>query len=154
MNPADRQSIEHFVRTTLGCKCPDEVFRSISIERLPGPEAIVPRTRLVIGDRLLIDVVESQTPKATTAAVLKLTTQGRSDRDAKRFNRYRLVIASDHPTQLLTDAKESFASAAGDDLRAHLHVVATDQLPDAMRYDVVPVASRAPGIADSYGRAR
>ena len=156
MNPSDRQSIEHFVRTTLGCKCPDEVFRSISIERGFASDAAMPRTRLVIGGRLLIDVVEAQTAKSTAAVVLKLTTQGRSERDAKHFNRYRLVVASDHPTQVLTDTKASFASVAGDDNRAHLHIVATDQLPDAMRLKVAnaPGAAQAPGLSDSCSAAR
>jgi len=135
MDPADRQAIEHFVRTTLGCKCPVEVFQSIEIERAHTPGAALPHTRLVIGDRLLIYVVEAQPAKATAAAVSALATQGRAERDAKRYSRYRLVIASDHPTQFLTDAGTSFANAAGADNRAHLHVLATDQLPDAIRFD-------------------
>jgi len=136
MNPADRQSIEHFVRTTLGCKCPDEVFQSIAIERAPTPDTALPHTRLVIGERLLIHVFEAPSVKATVAAVSKLATQGRTERDAKQYNRYRLVLASAHPTQVLDDAKSSFASVVGDDQRAHLHVLATDRLPHALRLDL------------------
>lgn len=154
MNPADRKDIEHFVRRTLGCRCPGEVFQAISIERSPASDTLLPRTRLVVGNRLLIDVVDARTAKSTASAVSRLTTEGRSERDAKHLNRYRLVVASDHPTQVLTDARTSFANAAGDDDRVHLHVVATDQLPDAMRRDMVPVASRTPGISDTCGRAR
>jgi hypothetical protein len=133
MNPVDRQSIEHFVRTTLGCKCPDEVFESIAIERAPTPYAALPYTRLVIGDRLLIYIHETQPAEATTATVSRLAQQGLSERDAKQYNRYRLVIVSAHPTQVLDDARTSFASVVGNDQRAHLHVLATDQLPDALR---------------------
>ena len=133
MSPADRQSITRFVRTTLGCKCPDDVFETIVVERAPTLEGALPCTRLEIGNRLLIHVVEVPSVKATAAAVSKLATQGRTDRDAKQYNRYRLVIASAHPTQLLEDAKTSFASVVGDDSRAHLHVLATDQLPDTLR---------------------
>jgi hypothetical protein len=136
MNPADRKSIEHFVRTTLGCKCPDEVFDSISIERATTPDAALPHTRLVIGNRLLIHVFEAQFSKALAAAVARLARQGRAERDAQHFNRYRLVIGSAHPTQLLEEARTRFASVAGTDDRAHLHVLATDQLPDALRVDV------------------
>jgi hypothetical protein len=89
MNPADRQSIEHFVRGTLGCHCPDDVFQSIAIERVPTPRHALPHTRL--------------------------------------------VIASDHPTELLTAARTSFESVAGTDNRTHLHILATDQLPAAIR---------------------
>jgi len=148
MNPADRQSIEHFVRTTLGCKCPDEVFQSIAIERAPTPDTALPHTRLVIGERLLIHVFEAPSVKATAAAVSKLATQGRTERDAKHFNRYRLVLASAHPTEVLDDAKTSFASVVGDDQRAHLHVLAIDQLPHALRVDAIgpdlATAVRAP----------
>ena len=148
MNPVDRQSIEHFVRTTLGCKCPDEVFESIVFERVPAPDAALPCTRLVIGNRLLIYIHETQPAKATTAAVSKLATQGRTERDAKQYNRYRLVLVSAHPTQVLDDAKASFTSVVGDDQRAHLHVVATDQLPHALRVDAIgpdlATAIRAP----------
>jgi hypothetical protein len=133
MNPADRPSIEHFVRTTLGCKCPDEVFESIAIERAPTSRDALPHTRLVIGDRLLIHVLEAPSVKATSAAVSKLTTQGRTERDAKQYNRYRLVVASDYPTELLSAARTGFDSVAGTDHRAHLHILATDQLPDALR---------------------
>jgi hypothetical protein len=136
MNPTDRQSIEHFVRTTLGCQCPDEVFESIAIERAPTPDTALPCTRLVIGDRLLIYIHETQSARATTAAVSRLAKQGLAERDAKQYNRYRLVLASAHPTQVLDDAGTSFASVAGTDERAHLHVLATDQLPDALRVNV------------------
>ena len=142
MNPVDRTSIEHFVRTTLGCKCADEVFQSIAIEHERAPDAAMPHTRLVIGDRLLIHVVEAQSVKATVASVSALATRGRLERDAKHFNRYRLVIASDYPTELMTAARTNFASVARDDNHVHLHILATDQLPEAIRRDV----ASAPGV--------
>jgi hypothetical protein len=143
MNPADRPSIERFVRATLGCKCPDEVFQSINVERAPTSRNALPHTRLVIGDRLLIHVFEAPSVKATAAAVSILATQGCAERDAKHYNRYRLVIASDYPTELLSAAKTSFASVAGDDNHAHLHILATDQLPDALRLDMTPETGAA-----------
>jgi hypothetical protein len=133
MTTADRQSIEHFVRGTLGCKCPDEVFESITILRAPTPTAATPHTRLLIGERLLIDVFETHTVKDTAAAVTALARQGLLERDAKQYNRYRLVIASDYPTELLSAARTGFDSVVGTDHRAHLHILATDQLPDALR---------------------
>jgi len=136
MNPADRQSIEHFVHTTLGCKCPDEVFQSIAVERTPTPQATTQYIRLVIGNRLLIHIHETQPAKATTTAVSKLAQQGLAERDAKQYKRFRLVIACAHPTQVLDDAKTSFASVAGPDQKAHLHVLATAQLPDVLRLDI------------------
>ena len=133
MNPADRPSIEHFVRGTLGCRCPDEVFQSIAIDYERAPKAAMPHTRVVIGERLLIYIYEEQPARATAAAVSKLARQGRAERDAKHYNRFRLVLASDYPTELLTAARTSFESVAGTDNRAHLHILATDQLPEAIR---------------------
>lgn len=142
MNPADRQSIEHFVRTTLGCHCPDEVFQSIVIERAPTARDALPCTRLVIGNRLLIYILETPSAEATAAAVSKLTTQGRTERNAKQYNRFRLIIVSAHPTQVLDDASTSFAGVVGNDQRAHLHVLATDQLPYTLRVSTTaPAAS-------------
>lgn len=141
VNPADRTSIEHFVRGTLGCKCPDEVFESITILRAPAPSAATPHTRLVIGERLLIDVVGAPGVKVAGTAVSKLTQQGLAERDAKQYNRYRLIVASDYPTEVLSAARTGFDSVAGTDNRAHLHVLGTDQLPDALRFDVNEKAS-------------
>ena len=37
MNPNDTTAIERFVRSTLGCQCPDEVFRHVEVGPLPLP---------------------------------------------------------------------------------------------------------------------
>ena len=136
MNPADRQSTEHFVRTTLGCQCPDEVFESIVIGQDRTPDDDAPFTRLLVGDRLLIYIHEAQPARVTTATVFKLAQRGLTERDAKQYNRFRLVIVADDPTKLLTAARSSFAGVAGTDDRAHLHVLATHQLPHALRVDL------------------
>ena len=52
--------IEHFVRDTLGCRCPDEVLRSISIDHLYAADGATPYTRLIVGNRLLIYVLEAE----------------------------------------------------------------------------------------------
>jgi hypothetical protein len=133
LEPYQTDEITCFVRGTLGCHCPDDVFQSIVIGRERTPDNSAPFTRLVIGERLLIYIHETRPAKATTAAVSKLATQGRTERDNKQYNRFRLVIVADDPTELLTAAQSSFADVAGTDDRAHLHVLATDQLPHALR---------------------
>lgn len=131
MDPVDRQSLEEFVRGTLGCQCPDEVFRSISLDHQRAPGCAWPFARLAVGDRLLIYVLEAQA--LTTAAVSALASQGRAERDAKGYNRFRLVIASDTPARLIDAARAGFARVADEDDRAHLHLLASDQLPDVLR---------------------
>jgi len=131
-----RNACKAFLNTLFDCKCTLEVFDSIAIERAPTPDAALSYTRLVIGNRLLMHVFEAQSSNATAAAVPKLARQGRAERDAQHFNRYRLVVASAHPTQLLKEARTGFASVAGPDNRAHLHILAIDQLPDALCFGV------------------
>ena len=120
-------ALEHFIRSTLGCKCPDEVFQSVAIDRADS------HIRLMIGNRLLIYVLEIAPGRTAAKAVSRLTEQGLADRNAEHLNRFRLVVASAQPTLILADAKASFAGAAGADDRAHLHVLATDQLPLDLR---------------------
>jgi hypothetical protein len=120
-------ALEHFVRGTLGCKCPAEVFQSIAIDRADS------HTRLVVGNRLLIYVLEASSAKTMGKALARLAEQGLRDRNAARLNRFRLVVVSPRPTLDLAEARASFAEAVGADDRTHLHVVATDQLPAELR---------------------
>ena len=124
-------ALAHFVRGTLGCECPDEVFQSIAIDHTDS------HTRLVVGNRLLIYVLESSSGKTPGKALARLAERGLADRNAARLNRFRMVIASPQPTLALADAKANFAGSVGDDDRAHLHVIATDQLPAELRRSTV-----------------
>ena len=92
-------ALEHFVRGTLGCKCPDEVFRSIAIDHADS------HTRLVIGNRLLIYVYESLSGETQGTALARLAKLGLTDRNAARLNRLRMVIASPQPELALADAE-------------------------------------------------
>ena len=133
MTPEQREPIEYFVRVTLGCKCPDEVFQQVAVEPDQHADARMPFTRLTIGDRLLIFVLEATADRGSGRAAEQLTELGRKERDARNLNRFRLVVATEHPTQLLERVQARFASAADGDERCHLHVLATDQLPAAVR---------------------
>jgi hypothetical protein len=116
-----------FVRGTLGCRCPDDVFRSVAIDCHED------HTRLTIGHRLLIYVIEVATEAAAGKAVSRLVEQGLADRNSQRLNRLRLVVASTQPGLDLAGVNETFAVAAGHDDRAHLHLISTDQLPAQLR---------------------
>lgn len=133
MNEADRTTVEHFVRVTLGCKCPDEVFQAIAVEPGQATDGKVAFTRVTIGDRLLIYVYEVQAERGSGRATAQLTELGRGERDERDLNRFRLVVAAEHPTQLLERVQTRFARAADGDERCHLHLIATDQLPAAVR---------------------
>ncbi len=135
MNPADRQSIERFVRGTLGCGCPDEVFNSIAIERPGGTAPSAPFVRLLVGNRLLIYVIDARDLDLAGATVPMLATQGVAERDRAGLNRFRLVVAADHPTPPgVTAFSAGVAEAIEQDDRAHLHVIAAELVPASLRW--------------------
>ncbi len=158
MDPLHTDEITRFVRGTLGCRCPDDVFQSIVIGPQRTPDDGAPFTRLLVGNRLLIYIHEAQPAGATTATVSRLAQRGLTERDAKQYNRFRLVIVADDPTQVLDDARTSFAGVVGDDQRAHLHILATNQLPHALRVDLdanrpnFEAAGRAPAELPAWLR--
>ncbi len=133
MNPAERASIERFVRGTLGCRCPDEVFESITVHHATSPETADPYTRLAVGSRLLIYVLEFPDRRVAPATVERLASRGRSERDAHGFNRFRLVVGCDPAARDPGELAAGFASITDNDDRAHLHVVEACQLPGMLR---------------------
>jgi hypothetical protein len=124
MNP-----IEHFVRGTLGCQCPDEVFQSISIDRVGAADDAASCTRLVVGNRLLIYILDAATVGVADGALADLVARGCRERDARGYNRFRLVIACDEPASEKTTVQHAFDEACGNDERAHLHCLPRTLLP-------------------------
>ena len=61
-----------------------------------------------------------------------LARRGRVERDAKGYNRFRLVIASRDAAAQSTAARAVFDAALGHDDKAHLHLVAGSEIPIAL----------------------
>ena len=129
MTPNDTTAIERFVRGTLGCQCPDEVFRHVEVAPLPLPVGSGTGHRLVIGDRLLIHIVTVMERPDVPGWIERLATAGRDERDRLAYNRYRLVVATTAESGTRESLEERFTRALAGDDRAHLHVVAANQLP-------------------------
>ena len=129
MTHPDRASIEHFVRGTLGCGCPDEVFQQLVVSRLPPIAGRPPILQLQVGSRLLIHVVAPPDGATANGWIEQLAANGRTARDRHGYNRFRLVIASPTPPASVRDMRERFARAIVGDEKAHLHFVSRDQLP-------------------------
>lgn len=121
--------LKRFIRGTLGCRCPDEVFEAIVIERARTPDHASQYTRLVVGDRLLIYVAQD----TSALTVRRLANQGLSERNDRGYNRFRLVVGCSCPPQLQVEIETGFAGVAGSDDRAHLHLIAADAVPEALR---------------------
>jgi hypothetical protein len=121
--------IEHFVRATLGCQCPDEVFRSVSIDQLRTADGAIGYTRLLVGNRLLIYVLDAAAVSVADGALADLVARGCRERNECSYNRFRLVIACGEPASENNALKHMFDHAAGTDERAHLHCLPRALLP-------------------------
>jgi hypothetical protein len=123
-------ALEHFVRQELGCQCPDAVFRHIEVEDAPVGFGIWPQGRLIsVGERLLILVVRCDDPDTLHCMLGGLMQEGRRLRQARGFNRFRLVIATSCADVLGPPLREDFERLDGMDERLHLHVIAPVQVP-------------------------
>jgi hypothetical protein len=119
----DNDNIKLFVQNTLGCGCPEEVFRSIGFKYnvLLGNEVVL-KSVITIGNRLLIYVLEAAPQDFIEEKLAFLVSSGKKDRDLKGLNRLRLVIAADE----LLDRRmlqSQFDGLAGKDDKIHLHII-------------------------------
>jgi hypothetical protein len=136
MRTVNATEIERFVRGTLGCGCPDEVFLSMSIRQVRPVGRVLPHTELLVGSRLLIQVLEAPQQGDSPGWLEQVVGDGRAARDRHGYNRYRLVLvvpASVGPTTDRDDLGARFARASAGDERAHLHLLTRDQLPPSLR---------------------
>lgn len=118
------ENIKLFVRQVLGCECPEEVFKRIeSTSSLPLDSGIILRSRLNIGNRLLIYVVMAESGTFVKETLPELVKTGMAERDGKGFNRFRLVLASDDRKGIEDIAERTFNSLLLRDEKVHLHVV-------------------------------
>ena len=125
----DHGDIERFVRGTLGCGCPDDVFRTVSVSRLPALPGRPPVLQLLIGSRLLIHVAAAPAEPSAADWLEQLAANGRAARDRHGYNRFRLVIAAEAPGREAAGLESRFARALARDERAHLHVLEPGRLP-------------------------
>jgi len=127
MNMENRREIIGFVRHTLGCKCPDEVFEQIEYqdgETLgnTGGQSIT------LGGRLLIYIWETNDPFLIKSNLPAVLSRGRNERDRRGLNRFRAVIATDDIDGIGPLAKQLFQDLSNKDDKVHLHVVHVDDV--------------------------
>jgi hypothetical protein len=125
----DHGDIERFVRGTLGCGCPDDVFRTVSVSRLPAPPGRPPVLQLLIGSRLLIHVAAAPAEPSAADWLEQLAVTGLAARDRHGYNRFRLVVAGAVARAPAAELEARFARAVARDERAHLHVLEPGRLP-------------------------
>lgn len=126
-----RQQIEPFVRDHLGCRCPDEVFRDIRLVDKPAAFAGLPVDyALEIGGRLLVVICQPERCGEVSRHLDDLFRQARTARDQGGFNRFRLVVPTIDQGEASEELESRFCALAGEDDRAHLHVVGPGAWPN------------------------
>ena len=125
----DKESIKTFVQQTLGCGCPEEVFRFIDCQfNIKLNDETILRNKINIGNRLLIYVLEVNNAGPVKNILPFLVKAGQTERDNLKFNRFRLVLITDRVDEIKKPA-ESIFNALYKDEKVHLHVVHKETVP-------------------------
>jgi hypothetical protein len=125
----DKKNIKTFVKQTLGCACPEEVFEYIDCQsNINLKDDIVLRNKINIGNRLLIYVMESNNPDSIKNVLPFLVNTGKTERDNLKLNRFRLVLVTDKLDEIKATAESMFNTINKDD-KVHLHVVDRNKVP-------------------------
>lgn len=119
-----KEKIKNFVQKKLGCKCPEEVFEFIDLKQnFKLDNDILLNARLNIGNRLLIYVLELNSPHLLKNNFAAIIAQGKRERDSKKFNRFRLVLIAEEEKDIAKSAIPLFNSLIKKDEKMHLHVL-------------------------------
>lgn len=129
---SQQDSIVQFVRGTLGCGCEDAVFRRIELAQAAAPQAARDLS-LDIGGRLLIRILAPVSAADCAGGVAAWLEQGRAQRDAAGFNRFRLVLGTAEVEAVAACSGEALRAAGGEAARLHVHVLPLPALPDFAR---------------------
>ena len=130
------EAISDFVRSTLGCSCPDEVFSRIEWqEQIRIPDCKMNVTQILIGRRLLVFVISSDDGIKIQSELPKVIAHGKRERDLHGYNRCRLAIATDDPTTIGPLAEEAYRSCRELDEKIYLHIVSSDQVTKLYEVD-------------------
>ena len=125
----DNKVIKEFVRKTLGCNCPEEVFEYIDCQKaLSIDENICQACEINIGNRLLIFAAAIDEVDSLSSVLSKLVQAGINKRDEKKFNRFRLVLVTAKEKDVAEQALGIFNSFVTDE-KVHLHVINKNDFP-------------------------
>ena len=112
--------IKRFVQETLGCSCPEDVFNKIDYEKeIDG----IPGRKITVADRLLIYMITLEGKSDIPGVSHSALEQGDVERDKKGINRFRLLLVSYSPDEILKLSEHSFDISVYKDEKSHLHVL-------------------------------
>ncbi len=118
-----------FVRGTLGCGCPDEVFSEIVVRVMAADNPAPVRLAIEVGGRLLVHVIEGGPALDDPRLISKVVEDGVRRRDEGGFNRLRLVVAVGGPDGVGETLRRRFDAVSSRDERTHLHILPSSSIP-------------------------
>ena len=89
----NNENLKAFVKNTLGCGCPENVFEKIDVSKLLIVEHGKEMTRIVVGETLLIYIIRPEPSGDFVDSVESIGLIGKTDRDTNNYNRFRLVVS-------------------------------------------------------------
>ena len=112
-----RSNAVFLVRNILGCTCPEEIFDHYEVQH--NVSEAIPMVQLIMGNRLLIWIVDAARVVEPGLMLLRLLEQGLTERENRGLNRFRLVVAGE---SLLWE-KEWAHLVDGLGPKVHLHIL-------------------------------
>jgi hypothetical protein len=128
LSVVNTENIIAFVKQSLGCNCPEEVFSYIECSSDIPCSGIVLDMRINVGNRLLIYIVTVNDPDSLRRMLPVLVTAGKKERDGAGFNRFRLVLAADDISKITKEAEKIFNSL-NEDEKIYLHTLSGKSMP-------------------------
>ncbi len=122
----DHESIKSFIQNTLGCRCPEDVLRTIDCRMgVQLRTGVVVDCALVVGRRLLVYVISASGGGPDEKTIAFYVSEGEKERDETGLNRFRLVIAADAGSE--QRFQNAFAALDIADEKIHLHVISREE---------------------------
>lgn len=119
----NKKNLKVFIRNTLGCGCPDRVFEKIDVSDLQTGECEKEIIRVIVGDVLLIYVIQRESSGNLLDSVESIGLAGKTDRDANNYNRFRLVVSGFKDVAQQKEISERFSKSFSTDEKMHIHFV-------------------------------
>lgn len=114
---AERSRAVSLVRGLLGCTCPEEIFDHYQIrQQVIGS---LPMVEVMMGERLLVWIIDGRRIVDPGQTLARLLRAGRTERDGRGLNRFRLVVVGD----FLHWVKQWAHLTEEMDPKVHLHVL-------------------------------
>lgn len=125
----EEEHIKVFVKETLGCECPENVFEYIDSQlNVALNNDILLNSKINVGNRLLIYVIEINDTNSIKGNLSTLISIGKRERDRGGFNRFRLAVITDKTNEIQQIAHMIFKNLEDKDEKVHLHIIDRNQL--------------------------